>query len=138
MGQGPGNYYQEVIDPRNPLGPKIKVVIPHYIYNRAFKYNPVKYSNLMAAKEVLENPKRIFWGIREHNEGGWCYVGLPTKLCVRPDEWIDYPDDKVFAVYVNSEMIVFDWITEYLDDENDMSPRGWKERYRSLIWKSTS
>jgi len=138
MGQGPHNYEQETLDPNNPMGPKIKVVIPHYIYSRAYKYDPVQYENLRAVKEVLENPKRIFWGIREHNEGGWCYVGKPSKLYVKQDDVIDFPKGKVFAVYMNPRLMVFDWCLEYADSEDEMSPEGWQERYRSLKWKSTS
>lgn len=135
---GPTNYEQETIDPGNPSGPKIKVIIPHYIYERAYKYNPVKYENLRAVKEVLENPQRIFWGIREHAEGGWCYVGKPRQLYVKENTIIDFPEDKVFAVYINPRFVVFDWCLEYIDKSNEMSPEGWQERYRSLVWKSTS
>lgn len=135
---GPANYEQETIDPRNPSGPKIKVTIPHCIYDRAFKYNPVKYENLRAAKEVLEDPQRIFWGIREHNEGGWCYVGIPRKLYVKTNIIIDFPENMVFAVYINPKFVLFDWCPEYIDVDNDMCPLNWKDRYRSLVWKSTS
>jgi hypothetical protein len=138
MVQGPYNYEQETLNPDDPTGPKIKAVIPHYIYSRAYKYDPVHYENLRAVKEVLEDPKRIFWGIREHNEGGWCYVGKPSKLYVKQDSVIDFPRDKVFAVYMNPGLIVFDWCLEYADSEDKMSPAGWQERYRSLKWKSTS
>ena len=138
MGQGPYNYEQETLDPDNPTGPKVKVIITHSIYDRVHKYNPVQYENLRAAKEVLENPKRIFWGIREHNEGGWCYVGKPTELYIKQNTVIDFPSDKVFAVYINQRLVVFDWCVEYADDKDGMSPKGWEERYRSLKWKSTS
>jgi len=138
MRQGPGNYSQEALDPENPKGSKISVIIPHRIYSRAYKYNPVKYENLRLAKEVLENPKRIFWGIREHNEGGWCYVGRPQRIYVAINRVIDFPKDKVFAVYTNPKFTVFDWCAEYADDNDEFSPKGWEERYRSLKWKSTS
>ena len=91
IGHGPGNYEQETIDPNNPTGPKIKVIIPHSIYERAYKFNSVKYENIRAVKEVLENPKRIFWGIREHNVGGWCYVGRPSTIYVTDAKVIDFP-----------------------------------------------
>lgn len=137
MGQGPNNYEQETLDPNNPAGPKIKVVIPHFIYLRSYMYDPVQHENVRAVKEVLENPKRIFWGIREHNEGGWCYVGRPQTIYVMPTKVIDFPKDKVFAVYINSRLVVFDWCLEYADSEDKMNPKGWKDRYRSIKWKST-
>ena len=138
MGQGPPNYCQKTLDPRNPSGPKIEVVVPHYIYARAYKYNSVKYENIRAVKEVLESPKRIFWGIRVFSEGGWCYVGKPTTLFIKENEVVDFPEDKVFAVYINDRFEVFDWILEYVDDKDKLNPKDWEKRYRSLIWKSTS
>jgi hypothetical protein len=131
-------YRQKTVDPNNPTGPKIEVIIPHCIYDRAYKYTSVKYENLRAAKEVLENPLRIFWGIREHSEGGWCYVGKPAKLYVSETTIIDFPQDKVFAVYVTDRYEVFDWNVEYADDKDALSPKGWESRYRSLKWASTS
>ncbi len=135
---GPNNYKQETVNPDNPSGPRITVELPYELFLRVYKYDPVKFENLRAVKEVLEQPKRIFWGIREHNEGGWCYVGKPTKLYIKPQVVVDFPEKKVFAVYINPRLRVFDWDVEYADDEDELSPRGWKDRYRSLKWKSTS
>jgi hypothetical protein len=138
MGKGPGNFYHKTLDPNNPTGPKIEVVIPHYIYERFFKYNSIKYENIRAVKEVLDNPLRIFWGIRAHSEGGWCYVGVPTSIYIQENITADFPRDKVFAVYISDNYEVFDWILEYVDDRDNLNPKGWEERYRSLRWKSTS
>ncbi|OHB77286.1 MAG: hypothetical protein A2Z25_10540 [Planctomycetes bacterium RBG_16_55_9] len=138
MGQGPVNYNQETIDPTNPNGPRIEAIIPYYIYSRAYKYDSVKYENLRAVKEVLENPKRIFWGIRAYSEGGWCYVGKPTELYIKENEKTDFPPNMVFAVYLTEKYEVFDWISEYMDEEDNLSPKNWRERYRSLVWLSTS
>jgi hypothetical protein len=126
------------IDPNNPLGPKIDVFLPQDIVLRAFKYDSVKYENLRAAKEVLDNPKRIFWGIRANSEGGWCYVGKPTELYIKENETIAFPDGMVFAVYTTDRFEIFDWIPEYIDEEDHLSPKNFKERYGSLKWASTS
>ena len=124
---------QKTIDPKNPTGPRIEIEIPYCIYERAYKYNSVKYENLRAAKEVLENPLRIFWGIRQHSEGGWCYIGRPTKLYLSETEVIDFPKDKLFAVYINDRYELFDWIVEYADEKDSLNPKGWESRYRSVI-----
>ncbi|MBW8002535.1 MAG: hypothetical protein FVQ80_11005 [Planctomycetes bacterium] len=128
------NYEQETLDPQNPTGPKIKVVIAHALYLKIYKYNPVKYENIRLVKEVLENPERIFGGIRAHNEGGWCYAGRPSKLYISGGQVIDFPSDKVFAVYVNPRFRIFDWCLEYVDDSDNLNPKNWTERYRSLLW----
>jgi len=103
-------------------------------HSRVYKYNSVKYENIRCVKEVLENPKRIFWGIREHSEGGWCYIGKPTKLYIKENVVIDFPKDKIFAVYIDDRFVVFDWILEYIDDKNKLNPKNWEKRYRSLVW----
>ncbi len=128
----------ETINPDNPTGPKINVFLSPFIYLRAYKYDSVKYDNLQAAKEVLDSPQRIFWGTREHSEGGWCYTGKPTRLYVQENEAIDFPNNMVFAVYVTDRYEIFDWIPEFIDEEDNLSPKGYKERYRGLKWKSTS
>lgn len=138
MGQGPSNYEQETLDPTDPTGPKIKVIIPYPVFLRAYKYNSVKYENIRGVKEVLENPKRIFWGVREYSEGGWCYVGRPTKLFLTENKVVDFPKNKVFAVYINDRFAIFDWILEYVDDKDMLNPKDCEKRYRSLVWKSTS
>jgi hypothetical protein len=44
----------------------------------------------------------------------------------------------VFAVYMTDRYEVFDWIPEYMDEEDNLSPKNWRERYRSIVWLSTS
>lgn len=124
----------ETLDPNNPAGPRIAVFLPQDIVLRAYKYDSVKYENLRGLKEVLDNPKRIFWGIREYSEGGWCYTGIPPELYVTETEVIDFPKDKVFAVYITDRYEIFDWIVEYADDKDCLNPKGWEERYRSKKW----
>lgn len=128
----------ETISPNNPTGPKINVFLPRSICDRAYKYDSVKYENLRAVEEVLSNPQRIFWGTREHSEGGWCYTGKPKKFYIRENEVIDFPNNMVFAVYITDRYEVFDWILEHVDEEDNLSPKDYKERYRGLKWKSTS
>lgn len=138
MVQGAQNYSQETVNPENPEGSKVSVIIPHEVYLAAYKYRPVDYENLRAAKEVLDSPERIFWGIREYNEGGWCYTGMASVLYVTESEIIDFPKGYVFAVYINQSLNVFDWGLEISDQGDIMSPKGWEERYKGRIWKNTS
>jgi hypothetical protein len=73
------NFQLETMDPRNLPHGRTVVTIPHSLILCFFKYRPVDYENFRAAREVLENPKRIFVGIRAHNEGGWCFAGRPKE-----------------------------------------------------------
>jgi hypothetical protein len=97
----------------------------------------VQYENLRAVKYVLDNPDRIFWGIREYNEGGWCYVGRPEEWHIKQTVIVPFPKSRVFAVYINPLKRVFEFGAEPADAEDSLSPAGWKDRYRGLIWKST-
>ena len=73
------DFQLETMDPRNLPHGRAIVTIPHGLILRFYKYHPADWENFRAAKEVLENPKRIFAGIRAHNEGGWCFTGRPLE-----------------------------------------------------------
>lgn len=133
-----GDYCLNAINPKDPTGPRIKVILPTMIYEHCFKYESVKYENLRAAKCVLENPQRIFFGIRELNPGGWCYTGRPKRWFIRENVQVPFPTDRVFAVYLNARMHVYEWRAEYTDQDDPMCPKDWQNRYEELKWKSTS
>ena len=126
------------IDPKNPRGGRIEVTIPGDLALRWYKYNPVKHENLRAVKAVLDNPKRIYTGIRAINEGGFCYVGRPDTWCVKEDLEVPFPENRVFAVYLNDRMYIYDFTAEYIDSEDPLSPKDWKNRFTGLLWRSTS
>ena len=128
----------ETIDPRNPTGPAIKAILPGYYTLRLFKYSPVDYENLRAAKHVLEHPERIFFGVREFNEGGWCYTARPAEWYIKEAVVAPFPDKKVFAVYLNPNMRVYECRAEYAAADDPCCPADWQTRYRGLIWKNTS
>ena len=126
------------MDPHNPDGSKKETTIPGDLILRWFKYQPVQYENLRSVKHVLDNPKRIFSGIRELNEGGWCYVGKPEKWYVKERCEVPFPTHLVFAVYLNDRMAVYNFRAEKADTDDALSPINWKNRFGGLIWKSIS
>ena len=81
----------KTIDPNNPSGPKVDAIFPGGYTSGLFKHCPVDYENLRAAKYVLENTERIFFGVREFNEGGWCYTGRPDKWYIREKVVVPFP-----------------------------------------------
>lgn len=127
----------EVIDPRAPNGPRAKAIIPRSIVLQVYKTNPVAYENLRCAKEVLEDPCRIFEGTREHQSGGWCFVGRPGTWHIRERVIVPFPCDRVFAVYLNPRMVVYAWRAEKTDPDDPLSPIGFAQRYRRLVWTRT-
>ena len=128
------------IDPRNPTGPKIPAVFPNNILRYAHQRNTVRFWNVRAAVAVLENPKRIFSGLRELNPGWWCYVGRPETWCLEEGPhgpiFKPFPERLVFTVLLNDRMWVYDWLAELSDSEDSLSPAGWRDRYQALTWKS--
>ena len=131
-------YLFKVINPKDPTGPKIDAIITSDIYSRCYKYNPIRYENLRAAKYVLENTERIFGSIRKFNEGGWCYTGKPYEWCIKEGVIVPFPNNKIYAVYLNPNMYVYEWRAEHAADDDPMAPVGWENRYGAIIWKNTS
>jgi len=132
------DYYQKIIDPNNPLGDRIEAKIPGEVYMRHYKESYVKYLNLIAAKAVLENTLLIFEGVREFQEGGWCFIGRPESHYVRENVTAPLSHDQVFAVYLNPAMSVYEWRLEDAEESNSWYPMGHQNRYDRLVWKSTS
>jgi hypothetical protein len=128
----------ETIDPNNPTGPKVKAIFPGAYTTRLYKYSPVDYENLRAGKHVLEHVERIFFGVREFNEGGWCYTGRPLEWYIKEGVVVRFPDKFVFAVYLNPNMRVYECRAEYAAADDASCPVNWQTRYRGLTWKSTS
>jgi hypothetical protein len=128
----------ETVDPSNPTGPKAVAVFPGVYTARLYKYSPVDYENLRAALHVLANPKRIFFGVRVFNEGGWCYTGRPGEWFIKERVIAPFPKDKVFAVYLNPNMYVYECRAERSSVDDPFCPVDWQERYRGLTWTSTS
>lgn len=132
------DFHFTTIDPRDPTGPKIEVVLPGQLIDFYYKHYVTRFLNLEAAKCVLDDPKRIFFGVREYNEGGWCYVGRPERWYIRPNVDATFPQHLVFAVYVNPRMHIYECRAEMAAQDDPLSPVDWQNRYRGLVWKTTS
>lgn len=132
------DYKWHGIDPENPEGPPIEIVFPAGYTLSLYKYWRVDYENLRAAKYVLENTERIFFGVRIFNQGGWCYTGRPEEWYIREQIVVPFPKDKVFAVYINPRMRVYECRAERIANDDPLAPIDWRTRYRGLTWKRTS
>lgn len=134
----PKNFSIKIINPNEPNGQKIEAVIPHGLILNCYKFYPVKHENFRATQHVLDNPKRIFTGIREFNEGGWCFTGRPATWYIKENVQVPFPDKFVFAVYLNPRFIVYEFRAEYAASDDALCPLNWQNRYGALIWKNTS
>ena len=100
------DFIYSTVNPLDPNGPKTQVIIPSDYYQTLYKYHPVDYQNLIAAKFVLDEPKKLFFGVREYTQGGWCYTGRPPEWYIRENVIVPFPNHLVFAVYINPNMRV--------------------------------
>mgnify|MGYP000098689916 CR=1 FL=1 len=132
------DYACKAIDPSAPDGPKIDVIFPGELTLRYFKYSPVRYMHLITAKYVLEHTERIFFGVREFNDGGWCYTARPDEWHIRENVVAPFPKEMVFAVYLNPNLRVYEFRAERAAKDDAACPEDWQNRYRGMTWKSTS
>jgi len=63
----------------------VRVTIPDTLIARVYTHASVEYENFRCAQEVLDNPRNIYSGVRQHNYGYWCYTGRPQEWYVRPN-----------------------------------------------------
>lgn len=134
----PRDYEILTINPKEPTGPKIPAILPVGLMERYYKYRFVDFENLRAAKHVLEKPKRIYPVLREFSEEErWCYIGRPESWYVAENVTAPFPRHLVFAVYLDSRMIVYQSRAELAAQDDHMSPVNWQNRYGGLVWKST-
>jgi hypothetical protein len=134
----PQNFLIKIVNPEDVTGPKINAVMSHRFYLHLYRFSPVKYENLVAAKYVLENPLRIFSGVRQFNEGGWCFTGRPKSWMIKEGVRAPFPDELVFAVYLNAAFNLYEARGELCAEDDESCPKDWQERYKALVWKSTS
>lgn len=125
----------DAVDPRDPTNARTQITIPRSVYLPLYKYHPVRYENLRVAKEVLQNPERIFSGVRTHNEGGWCFTGRPKEWHIKEKMIAPFPDYLIFAVYVNQRLCLYESRAEVAAEDDPLSPKDWQNRYGALIWK---
>lgn len=134
----PTNFLLKILNPEDLSGPKIDAVVPHSLYLQFYKFSPVKYENLMIAKFVLENPLRIFSGVRQFNDGGWCFTGKPASWYIEEGVRVPFPDHLVFAVYLNAAFYLYEARAERCASDDKLCPNDWQNRYKALVWKNTS
>jgi hypothetical protein len=89
-------------------------------------------------QQVLLHPAAIFSGVREHQEGGTCYTGVPTCAYTNGGSKVPPVPGKVFCVYVNPRDRLFEWGWEQADPDEVGLPIGWQERFKERIWPKPS
>ena len=137
---GSGYYECETIDPRRRDGSRTTVRLSIQLARKYLKLISVDYMNLgLCAKEVLDDPQRIFEGVRGYEEGGWCYTGRPSEIYVTEGVTAPFQERFVYAVYVSPSLEIYWWCPEKCDPQDPLCPLDWQNRYDGgLIWTNTS
>lgn len=112
---------------------------PSY-YDRLLIYHPTHFMNLFAVHKVLNNPQRIFSGVRRPVTLGdekFCVVGKPNKWYITETDLVPFPSDKVFTVYLNERFSIYEFGADAADYEDRASPKGYKNRFGELEWTNS-
>ena len=128
----------EVPDPCGSGSEPLVVKLSCEFVTKLYKYHYVDFLNLEAAKEVLLSPRAVFLGVRDYEVGGYCYVGRPGKWYIKERCLVPFPNDKVFAVYLNPTLWLYELQAEKTEGAGSDMPLGWRDRYEELLWIPTT
>src|SRR5688572_25531857 len=127
-GEGPKrngyNRIDGVQDPGDTTGRRRTYAwVSEHELRQTFIHNPWKAHNLRSVVPVLQNPDRIFKHIRlGAEEPGWCYCRALRQVW-NEDGSSQRPARKgtVFSVYLNGDLIVFEWGPDEADPVDSKS-----------------
>ncbi len=109
--------------------------IPHALVEHIERYGPEhKFHELKLVKEVLELPTVIFEGLREEQEDGLCYAGIPSGSYTNQGTKMPPLEGKTFLVFLSNDRKVFQWRWEEADPERSGYPVQWRVRFGSQKW----
>jgi hypothetical protein len=96
-----------------------------------------KFHELKLVKEILELPTVVFKGLREEQEAGLCYAGVPSGSYTNQGRKKPPLPGKTFLVFLDEEGKVFQWRWEEADPEREGYPENWRDRFGSQKWPKT-
>jgi hypothetical protein len=100
------------------------------------KYGPApKFFEGLSIPQVLKNPAVIFRGLeREHQEGGFCYAGIPPHHYLDHNITVPPPPGFTFLIFADSNLRIFEWRWEKSDPETPGHPIEWQTRFKERAW----
>lgn len=85
--------------------------------------------------EVLREPSAVFEGVREFQDGGWCYCGIPSRRWFNSGSSGPPPPGMVFTVFVSPRGHVFEWRWERCDELHRTWPKDYAVRFTGgVVW----
>ena len=88
---------------------------------------------------VLQKPRAIFEGLcsddDEDRRGcGWrCYCARPAVRYMCDGEERDFPEDRVFVAFVNTEKVVYNWRSVPNDPNDSELPMDYETRFKRRV-----
>ena len=112
--------------------------IPNSLVEHVQRYGPEhKFHELKLVKEILELPTVVFEGLREEQEEGLCYAGIPSGSYTNRGRKKAALKGKTFLVFLTEDGKVFQWRWESADSHRHGYPDNWQERFGSQKWPKT-
>src|SRR5437588_8918947 len=103
--------------------------IPNALVEHVQRYGPPhKFHELKLVKEILELPTVVFEGLRQEQEEGLCYAGIPSGSYTNQGRKRPRLPGKTFVVFLDAEGQVFQWRWEQADSDREGYPENWQER----------
>jgi len=87
-------------------------------------------------QDILAKPVAVFGGVRDYEQGGVCYCGLPNAAYTNGGAKIPPRPGMIFCVYVSPLEWVYEWGWELPDEMEPMLPEDYDspERFERKIW----
>lgn len=85
-------------------------------------------------QQVLLKPTAVFEHIREHQEGGLCYCGVPTCAFTNDGAKVPPRPGMVYCVYISPGDRYFESRWEKADPDDPGLPLGHAVRYKVRVW----
>ena len=109
--------------------------IPNSLVEHVQRYGPEhKFHELKLVKEILELPTVVFEGLREEQEEGLCFAGIPSGSYTNQGKKKAPLEGKTFLVFVDEDDKVFQWRWELADEGCEGYPENWQLRFGRQKW----
>ncbi len=88
---------------------------------------------------ILQHPTAVFEGLgRDEDEAregfGWrCYCGLPDQAFLQDGTPVRPFSGQIYLVFVNDELVAYNWRWEKADSSDPRSPREHETRFRKRL-----
>ena len=122
-------------------GQEIEIRVEPATYERLLKYKPTDFANLITCYYVLNSPKRIFANLQRpcrDTSDYLCFVGKPQEWYVGNRNKVPFPENLVYAVFLNDRYSIIEFGAEEISYNDKYSPENWEDRFGDLIWTRNS